>query len=136
MSYEVWGSDDDFYGPDWRDDAVDAGWIDPDDLSPGVIAIWQERQRQQDVEGWTAEHDDRHGPGALAGSASAYAMSAAAMAVVGSDEPVLKEPPPFLGFSADWWKPKSRRQDLVRAGALIAAEIDRLDRQERGAQDD
>lgn len=27
-----------------------------------------------------------------------------------------------------WWKPKSQRENLVRAGALIAAEIDRLDR--------
>jgi hypothetical protein len=27
-----------------------------------------------------------------------------------------------------WWKPKDRRRDLVRAGALIVAEIERLDR--------
>jgi hypothetical protein len=27
-----------------------------------------------------------------------------------------------------WWKPKDRRRDLVRAGALILAEIERLDR--------
>jgi hypothetical protein len=28
----------------------------------------------------------------------------------------------------DWWKPKDRRRDLIRAAALIVAEIERLDR--------
>ena len=27
-----------------------------------------------------------------------------------------------------WWKPKNARRDLVRAAALIVAEIERLDR--------
>jgi hypothetical protein len=31
-------------------------------------------------------------------------------------------------WSVQWWKPKDRRRDLVRAGALIVAEIERLDR--------
>jgi len=30
-----------------------------------------------------------------------------------------------------WWKPKDRRRDLVRAAALIIAEIDRHDREVR-----
>jgi hypothetical protein len=29
-------------------------------------------------------------------------------------------------WSFEWWKPKDRIRNLVRAGALIAAEIDRL----------
>lgn len=33
-----------------------------------------------------------------------------------------------IGWAWKWWKPKDRRQNLVRAGALIAAEIERLDR--------
>jgi hypothetical protein len=28
----------------------------------------------------------------------------------------------------EWWKPTNRRRDLVKAGALILAEIERLDR--------
>lgn len=31
-------------------------------------------------------------------------------------------------WADEWWKPKDRRADLVRAGALILAEIDRIDR--------
>jgi hypothetical protein len=31
-------------------------------------------------------------------------------------------------WSKDWWKPKTPRRDLVRAGALSLAEIERLDR--------
>jgi hypothetical protein len=31
-------------------------------------------------------------------------------------------------WSREWWQPKDRRRDLVRAGALIVAEIERLDR--------
>lgn len=30
----------------------------------------------------------------------------------------------------DWWKPTTYRRDLVKAGALILAEIERLDRRE------
>lgn len=35
-------------------------------------------------------------------------------------------------WAVRWWKPKDPIRDLVRAGALIAAEIDRLQR--KGAQ--
>lgn len=38
--------------------------------------------------------------------------------------------PPTWPWGAEWWKPKEPRRDLVRAGALIIAEIERLDRRE------
>lgn len=42
--------------------------------------------------------------------------------------------PDLLGFSwpwnGRWWKPTNRRRDLIKAGALIVAEIERLDRAE------
>jgi hypothetical protein len=34
-----------------------------------------------------------------------------------------------------WWKPKDRRRDLVRAAALIIAEIERLDRDAEARED-
>jgi hypothetical protein len=93
----------------------------------GIEAIAAERRRQIEQEGWTAEHDDQHGPGDLAGAGSAYPMSAAASLLSGLTAPI-PEPPPFFPFEAEDWKPRDPRSDLVRAGALIAAEIDRLDR--------
>lgn len=95
----------------------------------GIESIAAERKRQIEAEGWTAEHDDEHRSGELASAGSAYAMSAAVTLKTGI-EGIVSEPPPFFKFEPKFWKPKSAREDLVRGGALIAAEIDRLDRQE------
>ncbi|WP_370193275.1 MULTISPECIES: hypothetical protein [Aurantimonas] len=93
----------------------------------GIESIAAERQRQVEQEGWTAEHDDRNEPGDLARAAACYAAHAA-MPDKGRD--YLQGVPLDWPTRWDWkwWKPKDRRADLVRAGALIAAEIDRLDR--------
>lgn len=96
----------------------------------GIASIAAERQRQIEEEGWTSEHDDAHEDGALAVAASLYAFQASSdaahshgLALARRGSCVWQWP-----WAADWWKPKDRRRDLVRAGALIAAEIDRLDR--------
>ena len=34
----------------------------------------------------------------------------------------------FWPWAAEWWKPGLRRRNLVKAGALILAELERLDR--------
>ena len=91
--------------------------------------VLQERLRQKSAEGWTFEHDDSHVNGELAGAASAYAMAAAAQAQLGGQLPRgLIEPPPFFMFARERWEPKDQRANLVRAAALIIAEIERLDR--------
>ena len=81
--------------------------------------IAAERQRQIEAEGWTPEHDDSHADGELAAAASCYATGRK-----GDDWP----------WSDEWWKPthgiNGSRRDLVKAGALIVAEIERLDRAE------
>jgi hypothetical protein len=84
-----------------------------------------ERRRQIEAEGWTPEHDDTHTSGQMALAAACYAMSAAPrnlhdLGIFGRLWP----------WDRAWLKPKSRREDLVRAGALIVAEIERLDRAE------
>lgn len=94
-----------------------------------VLSVVAERQRQIDAEGWTPDHDDQHTGGELAGAASAYAMSAAASIGVGKNA-IITDPPPFFQFAPEWWKPRSPREDLIRAAALIIAEIERLDRAE------
>lgn len=99
-------------------------------LSPGIAGIIAERARQVSVEGWTPEHDDCHRGGALALAASCYARHAGL-----SDfqrETIVRQgiTPPHWPWALNWWKPKDRRRDLIRAGALIVAELERLDRAE------
>ncbi|MCB1462116.1 MAG: hypothetical protein KDJ90_06750 [Nitratireductor sp.] len=103
--------------------------------------IAAERRRQIEVEGWSPRHDDKHANGQLAGAAATYAMAAG---VHDGDRGMLNFPSRFDLYSNDaitafkllwpwstsWWKPTSRRRDLVKAGALIVAEIERLDRAE------
>ena len=88
--------------------------------------VLAERRRQVEQEGWTHEHDEGHPFGELAEAAACYA--AACADPEGSDVPLGR-----LGvhwpWIACWWKPsKDPRRNLVKAGALILAEIERLDR--------
>jgi len=88
----------------------------------GVELIAQERQRQIAVEDWDADHDDRHDDGDLARAAMCYADPTAVYSQPGF-------PPDAWPWESEGWKPKSDAiKNLVRAGALIAAEIDRLAR--------
>jgi hypothetical protein len=97
-------------------------------LDGPVGEIAAERARQISAEGWTAEHDDRIGyQGALATAAAAYALNAGDMVNPNRDA-YANEPPSFWPFDVEWWNPKLPRRDLIRAGALIVAELERLDR--------
>jgi hypothetical protein len=105
--------------------------------SPGVSLIAAERLRQVTREGWTTEHDDGHPVGELMSAAECYVN--AAMAVVTPDHPHAAAPvgapvAPYWPWKPDAYKPhyEDAVPNLVKAGALIAAEIDRLIR-ERGA---
>ncbi|MGR7993899.1 hypothetical protein [Xanthobacter sp. ZOL 2024] len=87
--------------------------------------VLAERRRQVSVEEWTPDHDDEYESGELALAAAAYAENTAS----GYDGETCGEDPPYAWPWADkWWKPTTRRRDLVKAGALILAEIERLDR--------
>lgn len=112
------------------------------DEAVAVRDIVCERQRQIAVEGWTQDHDDAHEGFQMAQAAATYALAAAwpdkteraVMDYSGDGESGgdHKSTPYDLfkhwPWSEVWWKPRNRRQDLVRAGALIVAEIERLDR--------
>jgi hypothetical protein len=89
--------------------------------------IATERKRQIKTEGWTRDHDDAHSDGQLAHAAACYADFSAL------NKYLRIQPLPRLIWPWDisWWKPTDRRRDLVKAGALIVAEIERLDRAER-----
>lgn len=98
----------------------------------GADEIAAERRRQIESEGWTPEHDDAYTDGALAVAAALYAFQASTDATHSHGVALARRGSclPQWPWAADWWKPTTRRRDLVKAGALIAAEIDRLDRME------
>ena len=112
-----------------------------------IDEIAAERRRQVEVEGWSLDHDDDHTDGSLAWAAACYAapdvIFVGVPAVVrcrdrafehcpGDDEPYATATRYVDAWPASWddenWKPKDSRRDLIRAAALIVAEIERLDR--------
>jgi hypothetical protein len=101
--------------------------------SDALRDVASERRRQIEVEGWTPEHDNENSRGEMAAAAAAYAHAAER-----SVHPLNKKTghgyetqPPNIWpscWSDDWWKPAEPRRMLLKAGALILAEIERLDR--------
>lgn len=91
---------------------------------PGIAIAAQERLRQINVEGWTAEHDDQHIAGEMAQAAACYAMNTINLSKAHKESILDLIWPP--AWEIIWWKPRSRLLDLRRAVALLAAEIDRL----------
>lgn len=85
--------------------------------SVGVSRIGDERRRQIEAEGWTKAHDyTEHAGGELGWAAQCYLIEAL-------------EPGESTAFWPEgWeWKPSPDPiRNLEKAGALIAAEIDRL----------
>ena len=87
----------------------------------GADLIAEERQRQRDEEGYTAAHDAQFVNGELGQMAACYCKVAGVRPVAltwpaNIPRRLLKR----KGY------PNPKLKDLVRAGALIAAEIDRV----------
>lgn len=104
----------------------------------GVDRIARERRRQIEEEGWTPEHDDGHDDGSLAVAAALLAVDATDAKVEHPDFDVEVMGGPTWMERLAWKhsyrndvaadKPPSTIRRLEIAGALIAAEIDRLQR--------
>lgn len=99
-----------------------------------IDEIAAERRRQIDVEGFDAAHDDSPGNRGIALAAATYAYAAALpdsrrQSISGiysiDNNQIARD---LWPWHRSWWKPTDRRRDLVKAGALIVAEIERLDR--------
>lgn len=101
-------------------------------MNKAIQLIHIERQRQRSQEGFTPEHDDNHRSGELSDAAQAYVHAARKQARGESHEYILElvaacEVP--WPWEDEWWKPSaSQIRNLVKAGALIVAEIERLQR--------
>jgi len=108
-------------------------------MSEGLDRIRAERARQMNEEGWTAEHDDGHTEGELASAALCYIVAyrdAAYDYVVNKTydpelHPAQKVCEDYWPWDDGAWRPTGGLRDLEKAGALIAAEIDRLLRKEK-----
>lgn len=96
---------------------------EPKHLTTAASDVLAERQRQIAQEGWSEDRDDEYRFGELAAAAACYCHPEPAL-----DDRGVPFSWPWL---AKWWKPTDRRRDLVKAGALILAEIERLDRIEQ-----
>lgn len=99
--------------------AAPAAEVEPSeqDMSQAARDVLAERRRQVEAEGWTPDHDDGYILGELARAAAAYTLHTA-----------TEDGPHYWPWPRGWWKPVNARRDLEKAGALIIAEIERLDR--------
>jgi hypothetical protein len=99
-------------------------------LSQAARDVLAERARQVSVEGWTPAHDDAHDNGCLGTAAACYALHASSQSdpVEGWQEEYRHKAARLWPFDAEWYKPTTPRRDLEKAGALILAEMERLDR--------
>lgn len=95
-----------------------------DSLRP-LVDAYKERRRQQIDKGYNTFHDDAHKAGQLANAAACYAINiestGASIEIHGQLWP------------EGWEAPKpgdTRRQELIKAIALLLAEVERLDRAE------
>lgn len=96
-----------------------------------LLEIAQERLRQLHGEGFDARHDDMHDGRELASAAASYAY--AAWQCPEGRKWLENRPPVLWPWSTSWWKPTTPRRDLIKAAALIVAEVERIDRSEGGA---
>jgi len=99
----------------------------------GAALIVAERVRQICEEGWTPEHDAGHMPDDLARAATCYAMPSRMRQEILTREYTADTldkdwPISIWNWGEECWKPTpdDRVRELVKAGALIAAEIDRI----------
>lgn len=99
---------------------------------PGLNLVGIERMRQIRGEGFTIEKDQRHLAGELVQASFCYT----AQAVNPKWNPNWNDfTSMYWPWDREWWKPTTPHGNLVKAGALIVAELDRriyLDRYERG----
>ena len=101
-------------------------------MKTGIQLILEERKRQKADENYSHEHDDTHEKGEIAKAAATYCLTEEQknLQIIG--------PGTYIGIVNKMWPfdlraykptPDDRVRELTKAGALIAAEIDRLRRQ-------
>jgi hypothetical protein len=93
-----------------------------------ITDVLNERRRQINREGYTRGHDDEHDEGELAAAAACLAYSAHQQVTGTAPQDVVDDWIVVLWPWSEPFKAKNPRNDLLRAAALIVAEVERLDR--------
>ena len=78
------------------------------DINTILAEIRCERERQKFGEGFSEDHDDAYEAHELERAAACYALNDATL----------------WPWDWNWWKPKSERENLIRAGALLVAALE------------
>lgn len=111
-------------------------------MKTGIELIAEERQRQIDVEGYSEQHDSQHKTSEFIYAALAYIESARIgvhCLELGNDDvsSILERKTEWGNACIPWkgaFKASTDVRDLVKAGALIAAAIDRLQKEPKAAE--
>lgn len=99
-----------------------------DDMRNNILRqIHIERESQITEHAYSATRDNEYTEGELAEAAATYAWLAGKSKIKKLGMKMFKKLWP-VNWETKHYNPKSAREDLVRAGALIVAEIERLDR--------
>lgn len=116
------GADRFYLSPCWFPSIFFLG--DMSKYKKGADLIREERRRQIEVEGYDAMHDRHHTPQVLCRAAVGYALHEDPSKLVAEAAGNL------WPWNKEFYKPKDHLRNLVRAGALIAAAIDLLQKEE------
>lgn len=102
--------------------------------SQAMVDVFNERQRQIEKEGYSTANDDLYRSNELVRAGAGYVNQVVGRSwTYNKETPEVyqnEEVPEFWPWAESFWKPKSPREDLVRAAALLIAEIERIDRKE------
>ena len=97
-------------------------------MSKAIGDVVAERVRQQVQEGFTDLHDDL----------CTTQLRRAAVCYIEANPDISStlslDRPKAWPWHTSWWKPTDRRRNLIKAAALLIAEIERLDRIEQKQQ--
>lgn len=108
----------------WKE--IKEGYNSKSSNMDGIELIRKERERQINVEGYNAEHDDAEKADSLSTAGAIYALPWNIRTIINATR--------YWPWDKSFYKPSksdhtdARIKELVKAGALIAAEIDRLKR--------
>lgn len=110
----------------------------PDAVSKAIKDVVSERSRQKNGEFYSDAQDDSYVNNELTRGSASYVNHVIGRSWIHVSKPSVYQNelvPDLWPWSEQSWKPKSPRQDLVRATALLIADIERIDRQELSSEE-